>query len=277
MPNALFLSPHLDDVAFSCGGTLFRLVAAGWNVTLLTVFTASVPDPRGFALRCQTDKGLAPEVDYMALRRAEDQAAAERLGVGVNGVVHRPFPEAPHRGYDSSVELFAGAHADDAVWRGIADDLRLLTGETAPDVVFAPQGLGNHVDHLQVIRAVLAVGGLAERTGWYRDTPYAIREPLATPAGNLSAELCEVAADISDEPLARKVMACRAYGSQVGFQFGGDAAVQPRLEAFHRQEALRAPGGLLPPRSTHAERFLAPAGLLWPNFLLLPETAASAP
>ncbi len=75
MPTALFLSPHLDDVAFSCGGTLLRLTDdPRWRVALCTIFTASVPDPQGFALRCQTDKGIPAEVDYMALRRAEDAA-----------------------------------------------------------------------------------------------------------------------------------------------------------------------------------------------------------
>ena len=75
--TALFLSPHLDDVAFSCGGTLLRLTDdPRWRVVLCTIFTASVPDPQGFALRCQTDKGIPAETDYMALRRAEDAAYA---------------------------------------------------------------------------------------------------------------------------------------------------------------------------------------------------------
>ena len=79
MPTALALSPHLDDAAFSCGGTLARLAGAGWRVVVATAFTATVPEPSGFALACQLDKGLAPEVDYMALRRDEDAAAMRAL------------------------------------------------------------------------------------------------------------------------------------------------------------------------------------------------------
>ena len=75
-PVALALSPHLDDAVFSCGGTLARLAGAGWRVVVATLFAASVPDPTGFALACQTDKGLAPDVDYLALRRDEDAAFA---------------------------------------------------------------------------------------------------------------------------------------------------------------------------------------------------------
>ncbi len=268
MPNALFVSPHLDDVVFSCGGTLHRLAAAGWGITLATVFTASVPDPRGFALRCQTDKGLAPGVDYMARRRVEDRAAAGCLGLAAGGLRHGPFREAPHRGYASAAELFAGARADDAVWTAVADWLRLLVAETGPDVAFAPQGLGNHVDHRQVIRAVLAVPLLTGHTRWYRDTPYALRQPGATPAPELPAGLREVAVDVSGEPLARKVAACRAYATQLGFQFGGAEAVEPELGAFHRAEA-RLAADRLPPHATHAERLLAPpGGRAWPDFLL---------
>ena len=104
--SALFLSPHLDDVAFSCGGTLTRLIAEGWQVRLCTVFTASVPDPQGFALACQMDKGLAADVDYMALRRAEDDEFA-RLA-GVLDSIHLTYREAPHRGYSDAPDLFRG-------------------------------------------------------------------------------------------------------------------------------------------------------------------------
>ena len=95
--TALALSPHLDDAAFSCGGTLALLVSRGWRVVLATLFTRSMPDPQGFALACQLDKGLDATVDYMALRRAEDVAACRALGLGEP--VHIPLPEAPHRVY----------------------------------------------------------------------------------------------------------------------------------------------------------------------------------
>ncbi|MEK8106267.1 PIG-L family deacetylase [Micromonospora sp. M12] len=104
------VSPHLDDAVFSIGGTLAALVAAGWTVRVVTCFTASVPEPSPFALACQLDKGLAADVDYMALRRAEDRAACALLGVEP---VHLPLAEAPHRGYPDPAALFAGVRADD--------------------------------------------------------------------------------------------------------------------------------------------------------------------
>jgi hypothetical protein len=110
--QAVAVSPHLDDAVFSAGGTLAALAAAGWRVRVVTCFTASVADPSPFALSTQLDKGLGAEIDYMALRRAEDAAALQRLGAEP---VHLPLPEAPHRGYTSAPDLFAGQHADDDV------------------------------------------------------------------------------------------------------------------------------------------------------------------
>ena len=260
MPTALFLSPHLDDVAFSCGGTLLRLADdPAWRVVLATVFTATLADPQGFALRCQTDKGIAPEVDYMALRRAEDRAFAE--SAGVDDAWHWELPEAPHRGYASAAELFAGENADDAAWQAVRDNLTSLDAELRPDAVFAPQGLGNHVDHLQTIRAVLGVYPAAGKVCWYRDTPYAIREPGARPAGLLdTADLTQRRVVLPEETLARKVTACCRYASQIGFQFGGPDGVRAKLTEFHRAEA----GG-----NGYAETFLAAQDSPLTNLLFL--------
>ena len=100
MPRALFLSPHLDDVVFSCGGLAASLADAGWDTVLVTAFTRSVVPASGFALACQLDKGLPPDIDYMAQRRDEDREAAAILGFA--DMRWLDLLEAPHRGYDSA-------------------------------------------------------------------------------------------------------------------------------------------------------------------------------
>lgn len=147
--KVLALSPHLDDAVFSCGATLARLAGDGAHVMLVTAFTRSMPSPDGFALTCQTDKGLAPDVDYMALRRAEDRRAAHILGVAQ--VLHLDLPEAPHRGYLSARELFGPLRRDDDV--GVALRQRLAELGDA-ELVLVPRGLGDHVDHRQLVNAV---------------------------------------------------------------------------------------------------------------------------
>lgn len=227
MPTALFISPHLDDVAFSCGGTFAALTQAGWQCVLLTVFTRSVPSPTGFALACQTDKGLGPEVDYLALRRAEDAAAARHLGAAA--VRWLDLAEAPHRGYHSAAALFAEVLPTDEVVAEITPQLAAKIAVYDPQLVFAPQGLGQHVDHRQVMRAVRAACPSALPLYWYRDTPYIIRQPGAPPAPELPAKLQTVARPLPTAALAAKIAASQAYSSQIGFQFGGEAAVAEKL------------------------------------------------
>ena len=215
--RVLAVSPHLDDAVFSVGATLARLADAGHEVTVLTCFTASVPDPTGFALACQTDKGLPPEVDYLALRREEDRAATAVVGAAP---VHLPLAEAPHRGYGSAPALFAGVRPDDLAWQ----DVRAALHARDADLWLAPQGLGGHVDHLQVVRAVAALG---RPTLWWRDAPYALRQPDAAPSPDLPAGLLPLS--LPQDP-GRRADACACYVTQLGFQFGSEAAMRAALQ-----------------------------------------------
>ncbi len=230
--RVLAVSPHLDDAAFSVGGTLARLADAGHDVVVVTCFTRSVPRPTGFALACQTDKGLVPDVDYLALRRAEDEAAMAVLGAQP---VHLDLPEAPHRGYRDAGDLFAGVHPGDEVWRDVA---ALLAPHEA-DLWLAPQALGGHVDHLQVLRAV---AGLSRPTLWWRDSPYVLRDPSAVPGPDLPAGLAAVELPAALAPdRERRADACACYVSQLGFQFGGPEAMRAALAALG-EPLLGAPG-----------------------------------
>ncbi len=236
MPVALFVSPHLDDVAFSCGGTLKKLVDRDWSVTLLTVFTASVANPAGFALRCQTDKGFASDIDYMEVRREEDRTFASFMGV--EHIIHGPLKEAPHRGYESASELFAGVRENDDCWSEVAKIVNGSADAIKPDLVFGPQGIGHHVDHLQTIKGMLAIK-LSGRICWYRDTPYIIRSPEASRAQEISEWATERFVSIGTE-LAAKLTGCAQYQSQLEFQFAGETSMRLVLDDFHRSEGIKS-------------------------------------
>lgn len=216
-PLALFLSPHLDDAVFSCGGLVARLAKAGWRVEIVTAFTASRLHPTGFALECQTEKGLAPDIDYMALRRAEDARACETLEATARWL---DLPEAPHRGYASAGALFAGVRADDSAGAAL-DPILADLATMAPDLVLTAEGIGGHADHMVLRQAVEAEPGLATRLAYWRDEPYASQRDA--PRAERAA-----AVDISST-LARKIAAARCYTTQLSFQFGGAEAVAPAL------------------------------------------------
>lgn len=231
--HALFVSPHLDDVAFSCGGTLLR-EARRRAVTLCTVFTASVPRPRGFALACQTDKGIAPRVDYMALRRREDRGFARVAGLA------RPLwlslREAPHRGYGSPAALFGAARPEARrTARRLAATLRTLMETRAVTDVYVPAANGRHIDH-RIVRwaACHAARTLRPRPTmrFYEELPYGLRPARRAwrPPRHWRPEASAITAT-----LPRKLRGVRCYGSQLGFQFGGAR----RMALDLRQHATR--------------------------------------
>lgn len=234
MPTALALSPHLDDAVFSAGGTLARLAREGWRVVVATVFTATVPDPRGFALACQLDKGLDAAVDYMALRRDEDAGACARIGAEP---LWLPFAEAPHRGYGDAAALFAGLHADDGIVEAIVPVLRDLLRDLAPTLVLAPQAIGAHVDHVAVVEAL---AGTASDIWWWTDHPYAARPaPRASPFADAMDTLPSQDEPFAAVDLAAKGDAAAAYRSQLGFQFGGVEAARAAIAAGGPIERFR--------------------------------------
>ena len=240
-PRALAISPHLDDAVFSAGGTLAILAETGWDVRVLTVFTHSVPDPRGFALACQLDKGIGPEIDYMALRRAEDGEACAVLGARA---LHWPFAEAPHRGYDSAAALFGPMRdADEAIVPVVATALTAELDELAPTLLLAPQAIGGHVDHCATVLALLATRSSIPVL-WWRDFPYVARENVpASPFAPMMAALPERDWPV---PTAVKRAGCARYRSQLGYQFGGAEGLDRALARAGDREQFRATGALPP-------------------------------
>lgn len=250
-PVALFLSPHLDDAAFSCAEAILTLGQAGWDVIVATVFTASVDSPSGFALACQLDKGLAADIDYMALRRAEDRECMTRLGARW---LHLDLREAPHRGYASALELFGPVRNDDPAREQVAVSLRSLWDACQPELCFVPLAIGAHVDHRVLVDSLTElqihpdesladrpVASSAEKDArvrrkpellHYADQPYALKHPAARAAAIADlGDVCCLQFSTDRERRRKAIAAIDAYTTQVPFQFGSGSAMRVTLES----------------------------------------------
>ena len=141
-------------------------------------------------------------------------------------------------------ELFADIRADDAVVSDLGVAFATLIDETAPDLILAPQAIGGHVDHVQVVAALRAVAASAS-TLWWRDFPYTVREAVPKePLAHLFGDLPSRAVAFDARAQARKLAACAAYASQIGFQFGGTAGLRERLAREAGVERFRLTGRL---------------------------------
>ena len=206
----------------------------GWHVTLATVFTASVETPTGFALACQLDKGLSASVDYMALRRTEDDTFAQRLGIVCR---HLGLAEAPHRGYRDVAALFGALHDNDAARAQVVEVLHAIVDDTTPDVLFAPLAIGGHVDHRVVVNALTELkrqwyAGRRPLLAHHADQPYALRHPAQreTAVRSLLASRCVRFASTTRRR-RRAIDAIDAYATQIGFQFGSRSVMHETLDA----------------------------------------------
>ena len=209
---------------------------AGWRVDVATVFTATIEHPTGFALACQTDKGIASDVDYMSLRRTEDVNFLQQLDLNAH---HMDLAEAPHRGYDSADELFAEVHEDDPAFDQCERVLSKLINRLRPDVCIGPLGVGRHVDHRVVIASLeRALSQSDTQTHlYYADQPYAQKHPDELDA--LSGALDEgtpLHFHSKNKTRHEAINATAAYASQLDFQFGGEQQMRVK------QEAMMSPG-----------------------------------
>ncbi|HUG62752.1 MAG TPA: PIG-L family deacetylase [Methylomirabilota bacterium] len=253
-PRHLFLSPHYDDVALSCGGTALLLAQAGRTPGVALLFGAE-PDPAQpltpFALGQHAGWGLSAAA-VIAARGAEEAAAAAILGTRVDFL---PFRDAIYRGdwYTSDDLLFADPIAGEA---GLADEIVAALGLAgAPDGetrIYAPLAIGGHVDH----RHAAAAGIALARAGWdvlfYEDLPYALRAGTAAARfDRLEAPMVEAARLGIGAVWEAKIDAIMCYPSQLAtvFRYVEAGASRAEIEAVLRRYAL-AIGDEVP-----AERF----------------------
>ena len=163
----------------------------------------------------------------MALRRAEDKQAMELLGLYPE---HWDLPEAPHRGYESAPDLFAGVHAGDTVQEELRQRVASVIYDYRPVTILYPMGAGNHADHLQVIQAVRSLKTHWEQVDFiqYYDQPYTHRHPADYPDIDSASSLSPAAKlpqkitlgyALSLPEVQTKYAACLAYATQIGFQF----------------------------------------------------------
>ena len=219
MASALFLSPHYDDVALSCGGTVALLADRGLDTTVVTVFGGEVIDDvlGDFARWKHSRWGLNDMDGVRQQRQAEDAAAIAALGADSRWL---GFPDAIYRGdrYGADHELYGEVRtAEQPLARVVSVEIQSLPEWRSDATVYVPLAAGEHVDHQLVFMAgqILASGGA--RVLAYEDCPYAIHSPagldrrVAELAGALGpAELVPVGTRIE-----RRLAAIAAYSSQV--------------------------------------------------------------
>ena len=235
MPEHVFLSAHLDDAVYSCGGLIHRQIRSGGSCTVLTVF-AGDPSPgklSDFAEALHERWGLSNTT--VAARRVEDLAACSRLGAGA---IHFDLPEAIYRRdeaghpmYPSEEAIFGAVQPGD---RRTIHDLSNALREVglAGSQVYVPLALGGHVDHL-ILRA--AAEALGSPLWFYRDLPYAmsVAEPSLQQGAPGGVESIQ---PLDAEDLGAWAEAAASYQSQISTFWDDADAMGDAFAAYLSRE-----------------------------------------
>lgn len=255
LPLVLFLSPHFDDIALSCGGTAARLSRTGARCLCITVAAAPAP-PGGqlstFAQQMHTAWQRASGKRNETIndtRREEERQALRLLGLEP---VWLDMPDAPYRNsstgqplYTSDEALFGKLAPEEkrtlAPW--IATEIRRVAKESGARGkvrVFAPLGVGRHVDHQIVFWAARHLG---PRFGvlFYEDYPYAAkRGALEERIAELGVAVQPRVTSISDL-IGVKIAAIARYKSQMELLFGSSEAMPNAVRAYAHFVAAATP------------------------------------
>ncbi|GAB4529685.1 MAG: PIG-L family deacetylase [Anaerolineae bacterium] len=239
----VYLSPHLDDAALSCGGLMHRQVKAGSPPLVITLFSGQPPadaELSAFA-RWQHERWGHPQ-DVMPVRWAEDQAAlavlgADYLRLNYRDCIYRGREHGPEPlwYYASEEALFGPVHPAE---QGLPGELAITMSEFIPGpqgvTLYAPLAAGNHVDHQLTCAAALILRAQGWRVCFYEDYPYVEAEGILAAA--LIARGAEgwqpVVTPLDENDLAAKVEAIACYASQLGVLFGGAEAMRERVRGY---------------------------------------------
>ena len=214
----IFLSPHYDDIALSCGGTAALLARAGRTPEIALIF-GDHPDPAqpmtDFAATMHRQWGMSAE-QVVAGRRSEEQIAALTLGACDRFL---PFQDAIYRGsrYTSDDDLFGDTHPDEVDLAGqIISHIGLERTSPAKIRIYAPLAIGGHVDHQHAERAGSLLAEQGYTVWFYEDLPYALRvENVESRRSMLDPALEPRAAVDIERVWTTKVDAIMAYPSQL--------------------------------------------------------------
>jgi LmbE family N-acetylglucosaminyl deacetylase len=172
----IYLSPHFDDVALSCGGLVWEQVQAGSAVIIWTVCAGSAPVGKLSPFAKELHIRWKVNEDATTQRRIEDLNSCRRMGAtwqhfNLPDCIYRQDPRSGEYMYSSEASLNGTLHPADT-FTSVSLQQEIKSFQSSDTVLVSPLGLGNHVDH-QLTRQVAEGQGYS--TWYYADYPYVLR------------------------------------------------------------------------------------------------------
>jgi LmbE family N-acetylglucosaminyl deacetylase len=228
----IYISPHLDDAVLSAGGLIYEQTRAGMDVEIWTLLCGFPPvgelSPFAQVLHYQWGIPEAGAEEMLTARRAEDAKAASLIGAKT---VHFDFLDCIYRRGKNGdwlySNVFVSPHEDDDadLPARMAESISARLQPT--DQLVCQLGLGSHLDHVLVRRAV----ELLQRSILYdADIPYLFKSPaeLAPKTAAMKAKTHR----ITDSGVRAWQDAVSAYESQLSGLFDSSDVMRAQIQQY---------------------------------------------
>ncbi len=173
----IYLSPHLDDVALSCGGLVWEQSRAGQQVSIFTICAGDPPHSEYSQYVSSLHARWKTGAQAIRMRRQEDLVSCQHMGAVAH---HLAIPDCIYRRggandqplYTSDESIFGSLRLEEI---GLVDELAAMLTAIIPAeaCVVSPLALGHHVDH-NLTRQAAEILGL--RLWYYADYPYVLKD-----------------------------------------------------------------------------------------------------
>ena len=230
----IYLAPHLDDVALSCGGLVWEQAVAGERVIVVTICAGDPPPGQlsRFAESLHARWGIGQEA--AAARRAEDLRACQRLGAvaqhfSTPDCIYRIDPRDGNPLYTSEAALRGPLHPAEA---GLVDGLQRQLSQALPPMasLVCPLAVGGHVDH-RLVRIVAE--GLGRTLWYYADAPYVLRAGAELEEASSGMRATDF--PVSERGLEAWIEAIALHASQISTFWPDMQSMREEMSAYCQQ------------------------------------------
>ena len=227
----IYLSPHFDDVALSCGGLLWGQTQAGERASVWTICTGEMPAGQLSSFAQSLHERWESGQDAATLRRVEDRRSCQLLGAkaryfDIPDCIYRRDPGSGVHLYASEEALFGELHP---VEEPLVAQLSEVLAREIPEgaQVVAPLAVGGHVDH----RLVQAATERLDVSVWfYADYPYIEYAGQAEWARLAQREYVDLA--VSEAGLQAWMGSIAAHASQVSTFWPNQEEMRAAIGAY---------------------------------------------
>ncbi len=228
----IYLSPHLDDAVFSCGGLIHHQALSGDFVEIWTICAGDPPEGDLSSFAASLHQRWETGRDAVEKRRQEDKSACQVVGAkavhfSVPDCIYRRSPDTDEPLYTSEEMIFGVLDPSETP---MIDQLANRIQEKFPGHgdyrVVSPLAIGGHVDHVFTRRIA---EGWSEALYYYADFPYSLGIPLDT-LDDLQPYLIK----LTPADLEAWQNAIREYPTQLSTFWENETDMVNAVQEYHR-------------------------------------------